>query len=225
MLLKILLLCQGCWLSHRVLAGVVDGLRGVRVALPGPVLSKLSELSRLAGEVLANVGVCVWRGRGRPGAGRGRQGRERGRGRGLVAPLGEAEVLQLPQHVREVGLEVLGQRGRQRGEVGPRVARLQNICILQKYFKKSSTHDGTEHFSKENMSNIIVEECANTVLFRSKNFKKCFVDKYFLYLFGIYTKFWNKNKLWVNIFPFHKSQNTRSLCFPALNKISHGKTK
>ena len=75
-------------------------------------------------------------------------------------------------------------------------------------------HDGTEHFSKENMSNIIVEECANTVLFRSKNFKKCFVDKYFLYLFGIYTKFWNKNKLWVNIFPFHKSQNTRSLCFP-----------
>ena len=127
MLLKILLLCQGCWLSHRVLAGVVDGLRGVRVALPGPVLSKLSELSRLAGEVLANVGVCVWR--GRPGAGRGRQGRERGRGRGLVAPLGEAEVLQLPQHVGEVGLEVLGQRGRQRGEVGPRVARLQNICI------------------------------------------------------------------------------------------------
>ena len=113
-------------MSHRVLAGVVDGLRGVRVALPGPVLS---ELARLAGEVLANVGVCVRRGRGRPGAGRGRQGRERGRGRGLVAPLGEAEVLQLPQHVREVGLEVLGQRGRQRGEVGPRVARLQNICI------------------------------------------------------------------------------------------------
>ena len=45
---------------------------------------------------------------------------------------------------------------------------------------------------------------------RGKNFKKCFVDKYFLYLFGIYTKFWNKYKLWVNIFPFHKSQNTRS---------------
>ena len=128
----------------------------------------MSELAGLAGEVLANVGVCVWRGRGRPGAGRGRQGRERGRGRGLVAPLGEAEVLQLPQHVGEVGLEVLSQRGRQRGKVGPRVARLKNICILQKYFKKiiqNSTHDGTEHFSKENMSNIIVEECANTVLF------------------------------------------------------------
>ena len=39
MQLKILLVCQGCWLSHRVLAGVVDGLRGVRVAPPGPVLS------------------------------------------------------------------------------------------------------------------------------------------------------------------------------------------
>ena len=88
------------------------------------------------------------------------------------------------------------------------------FVFYKKYFKNSSTHDGTEHFSKENTSNMIVGECANTVLFWGKNFKKCFVYKYFLYLFGIYTKFWNKNKLWVNIFPFHKSQNTRSLCFP-----------
>ena len=90
--------------THRVLARLVDGVGGVRVALLSPVLGRV-------------VGVCV--GRGLPGVREGWQRRQGWRGRGLVTPLSQPQVLQLPQHVVEAGVEVVRQPDRQGGQVGP----------------------------------------------------------------------------------------------------------
>ena len=63
------------------------------------------------------VGVGV--GRGLPGVREGWEGRQGRRRRGLVTPLRQPQVLQLPQHVVEAGVEVVRQPDRQGGEVGP----------------------------------------------------------------------------------------------------------
>ena len=89
-------------LTYRVLAGLVDWVRGVGVTL----------LHALVGGV---VGVRV-----RGGVSRVGQGGQRGEGRGwgcLVTPLRQSQVLQLTQHVVEAGVEVVRQSDGQRGEV------------------------------------------------------------------------------------------------------------
>ena len=104
---------------------MVDGIRAVGVTFLSPVGWRI-------------VGV----GMGRLLSGQGRQGREGGRWRGLVAPLGQPQVLQLPEDVVEAGVEVVREPNRQGGQVGARVSGLkyQTFKSRQIFTEKTLHH-------------------------------------------------------------------------------------
>ena len=80
---------------------------------------------------------------------------------------------QLTEHVGEVGAEVVGQGGREGGQVGARVTSLQQ--------RKYQVHSKFSEQGEENMSKVIKEECWPRSICRWKKVFQIWlcVDKYF----------------------------------------------